>query len=153
MNDPMSPPGVRHYWKSEYLTDLSSAAIDSLVAAHANSPSPLSLIAVHHLQGAIGRVGENETPFSHRSAAYIVMIDSAWTDPAEDELHIRWAQDTWQSVREFSAGGTYVNFLMDEGAERVRNAYGTEKYQRLLELKRKYDRDNVFHLNQNINPH
>jgi FAD/FMN-containing dehydrogenase len=153
MNDPLSPPGLRHYWKSEYLSDLTPGAMDSLVAAHASVPSQLSMIAVHHLQGAIARVGENETPFSHRNAAYIVVIDSAWTDPAEDEMHIRWAQDTWQSIRQFSAGGTYVNFLMDEGPERIRNAYGTEKYQRLLELKRKYDRDNVFHLNQNINPH
>jgi FAD/FMN-containing dehydrogenase len=152
MSDQMSPPGVRHYWKSEYLTDLTSAAIESLVAAHANTPSPLSLIGVHHLQGAIARVGENETAFSHRNAAYIVIIDSAWTDPAEDEVHIRWAQTTWQSIRQFSAGGTYVNFLMDEGTERIQDAYGTEKYQRLLDLKRKYDRENLFRHNHNIDP-
>jgi hypothetical protein len=152
MNDPMAPPGVRHYWKSEYLSDLTPAAIECLVAAHATSPSPLSMIAVHHLQGAIARLGEDETPFSHRNAAYIVIIDSAWTNPAEDDLHIAWAKDTWQSIRQFSAGGTYVNFLMDEGAGRIREVYGAEKYQRLLDLKRKYDPENLFRLNHNIDP-
>jgi hypothetical protein len=104
------------------------------------------------LGGAIGQVGEQATSTSHRDAAFVLNIQSAWLEPRENDRHVRWTREFWQAVRPFSTGGVYLNFLTaDEGEERVRAAYGAN-YERLVALKNKYDRTNLFRVNQNIKP-
>ncbi len=152
MFDASSPAGLQNYWKSEYLAGLPDAAIDTLVSCAASMTSPMTAIHLHHLQGAISRVSEDEMAFSHRDAPFALNLVSMWADPAENERHIRWTRDSWAAIRPFSAGGVYVNFLGEEGEDRIRAAYGPAKYERLVALKDKYDPTNFFRLNQNIRP-
>jgi FAD/FMN-containing dehydrogenase len=109
-------------------------------------------VAFQHLGGAVSRVDEDATAFSHRDTAFALAIQTAWLDPAELEKHIRWTREFWMAMQPFSVGGTYVNFLSaDDGEDRVKAAYGA-KYERLVALKNKYDPTNLFRLNQNIKP-
>lgn len=150
--DAANPAGRLNYWKSEFMTGYSDAAIDTLIEFSARAPSPYSKTLFTQMQGAIARVGAHESAYSHRQAPFLVNINAMWTDRAESEAQIAWARDFWAAMRPFSAGGVYVNFLSGEGEERVRAAYGEETYTRLAALKRAYDPDNVFRLNQNITP-
>ena len=105
-----------------------------------------------HLGGAIARRGEMDTAVSHRNAEFILAINNGWRDAADNEKQIQWTRDFWSDIRPFSTG-VYVNFLTaDEGEERIKAAYGEEKYNRLAQLKRKYDPTNLFRVNQNIQP-
>ena len=115
--------------------------------------SPKSYCIVFQLGGALARVGEDETAFSQRDAAHNVNINAVWTEDDPDaERHIAWARDFFDAMQPHARGRVYVNFLGDEGADRVRQAYGARKYERLVELKRTYDPTNFFRLNQNIPP-
>jgi FAD/FMN-containing dehydrogenase len=147
------PHGWHYYWKSWELPPLGDDAIDTLVEQAAKVTNERSYIIVFHLGGAIARVGEQETAYPQRDAAHNVNINAAWLpgDP-EPERHVAWARDTFAALEPFGTGRAYVNFLADEGQERVRAAYGGGKYRRLVALKRAYDPANVFHLNQNIDP-
>jgi len=152
MLDAGAPPGRRYYWKSEYLSALSDQGIETLAAFVQRIPSPLSTVLLFRLQGAIARTGEGDTAAPHRQAPYVLTIQSSWLDPAEDEVHLAWTRDFWQAMRPLSAGGVYVNFLSDgEGRDRVYAAYGAN-YQRLARLKAVYDPENLFRVNQNIEP-
>jgi Berberine and berberine like len=105
------------------------------------------------LGGALGRVAEGETAFSQRGAAHNVNINAVWTeDDPEADRHIGWARGFFDAMQPHAGGQVYVNFLGDEGADRMRQAYGAGNYERLVELKRAYDRTNFFRLNQNIAP-
>jgi len=146
------PWGVQSYWKTEYLADLSDQSIRALIDQFSRVPSLLTNIHIHHLEGAVGRVGENATAFAHRDTRYILNFVGLWQKPAETERNIAWVRGAWQAIRPFSSGAVYINFLGDEGDEHVWAAYGAEKYERLVELKKRYDPDNFFHLNQNIRP-
>ena len=115
-------------------------------------PSPLTAVHIHHLEGAVSRIGENATAFAHRDARYILNYVGLWQEPGDSDRNIAWVRGAWQAIRPYSTGAVYINFLGDEGDERVRAAYGSEKYERLVELKKKYDPSNLFHLNQNIRP-
>ena len=150
--DGEAPWGLNNYWKSEYLAEISDRAIETIIEYAGRISSPLSQIHIQHLQGAVGRVGEADTAFSHRNAAFVVNIVSKWRIAAESERHIQWTRELAAAMTPFATGGVYVNFLGDEGDGRVRAAYGPEKYRRLSELKKKYDPDNFFRLNQNIKP-
>jgi len=101
--------------------------------------------------GAVGRVDASATAFAHRDAQHVLNINGVWTEPAEDEVHVEWTRDLFTAMEPFSTGGVYVNFLGNEGEDRVRAAYGAN-YDRLVEVKRRYDPDNVFNSNQNIVP-
>jgi hypothetical protein len=125
---------------------------EALAELVAGISSPLSDIKLMQLGGALARVDESSAAFAHRGAPTVLNITSRWTDPAESERHIAWTRDVWDAMQPWSSGGTYVNFLGDEGPDRVRAAYGDGKYARLVELKRRWDPDNVFRLNQNIAP-
>jgi FAD/FMN-containing dehydrogenase len=150
--DAANPPGWQNYWKSEYLKGFSDEAIDTLVDYASKRPSSMSKILMGHLVGAVNRVSDDETPYSHRDAPFIINIISMWSDTTKNEENIKWAKDLWNAVQPFATGGVYVNFLMTEGADRVMAAYGKEKYERLVALKNKYDPTNFFSLNQNIKP-
>lgn len=149
--DESFPKGRYNYWKSHLLRDLSDDAIDALVERFAQVASPYSSVLIEQLGGAMSRVGRADTAFSHRDAAYDVVIMPMWTDPAESAQHIGWADELWQAVQPASSGGVYVNYLGHEGEARIKAAYGT-KYDRLVALKNQYDPLNLFRFNQNIQP-
>jgi len=149
--DAIFPRGRRYYWKAQFLRDLADAAIDTLLDAYANARGGMPLLVLQHVGGAIARVPRTETPYVNRDALYDCFPISIWDDPADDEANVRWARETWDAIRPFSTGGVYANNLGEEGEDRVRAAYG-ENYQRLVEIKNKYDPANFFRLNQNVRP-
>src|SRR5262249_11310404 len=149
--DEAAPYGVFNYWKSDYLGELSDACIEVLVqhTAQLHALSPLTTVHIYPLGGAIGRVGARETAYVHRKARFTTALIGTWTDAAQTGLHVQWVRDLWQALRPFATGGVYVNFLGEEGDERVRAAYG-DNYQRLVAAKQRYDPTNLFRVNQNI---
>ena len=153
MFDPFVPHGWNRYWKSVELPPLTDDAIDTLVEHVSALTSPKSYCIVFQLGGALACVGEDETAFGQRDAAHNVNINAVWTeDDPEGDRHVAWARDFFSAMQPHARGRVYVNFLGDEGAERVRQAYGDRQYERLVELKRAYDPTNFFRLNQNIEP-
>jgi hypothetical protein len=147
-----NPPGLRNYWKSNYLRDLSDAAIDVLVDHYATVPAPNTHVVIEHLGGAVSRVGEDETAVDHRNALYNFLIVGMWADATEDAKVIGWVRELWGALQPFSSGGLYVNYEAEHDMDRVKAAYGPGKYARLVALKDKYDPTNLFRLNQNIKP-
>ena len=153
MFDPSVPHGWHRYWKSVELPALTDDVIDTLVEHASAQTSPKSYCIVFQLGGALARAREDETAFSQRDATYNVNINAVWTeDDPESERHVAWARDFFSAMQPHAGGRVYVNFLGDEGAKRVRQAYGDRQYERLVELKRAYDPTNFFRLNQNIEP-
>jgi FAD/FMN-containing dehydrogenase len=151
--DPTVPHGWHYHWKSWELPPLKDEAIDVMVEQAARLSSPRSYMIVFQLGGAVARVGEHDTAYAQRDAAHNVNINAVWLpDDPEPERHVRWARECFAALEPAAAGRAYVNFLGDEGQDRVRAAYGGEKYARLVALKRRYDPDNVLRLNQNIDP-
>jgi hypothetical protein len=153
MLDPLNPPGNRVYWKSAVLKNIDDDVLETILAAAASAPSPLSSALIEFSGGAINRVGVNETAYPLRDVTYALNAVSMWTDPAQDEANIRWSRGMWEAMRPFSPGSVYVNFLGlgDEGEDRVKAAYGPN-YARLAQIKATYDPTNLFRLNQNIKP-
>jgi FAD/FMN-containing dehydrogenase len=153
MFDPFVPHGWHRYWKSVELPPLTNEAIDTLVEHASVQTSPKSYCIAFQLGGMLSRVGRDETAFTQRDAAYNVNINAVWTPEDPDaECHIRWARDFFAALQHHARDRVYLNFLGDEGPDRVRQAYGTATYDRLAELKAKHDPDNLFRLNQNIRP-
>jgi len=153
--EPGFPPGRQNFWKSSFLRELTDDAIDILIDGFRKVPSPTSAVAIEQLGGAVSRVEDDATAFAHRGAFFNLLIVGIWPDLADNRKHIEWVRGLWDAMQPYSTGGVYVNYLgqnPDEGPDRVRAAYGKAKYERLLALKRKYDPDNVFRLNQNIDP-
>ena len=151
-NDKAVPHGWHYYWKSLETAELSDTTIDTLTERCLAMGSPRSYTIIFQLGGAVARVGDDETAYSHRNAAFNININAAWL-PEEDlgEQEIRWVRDVYERLRP-SQLGVYVNFLGEEGPERVRQAYGAAKYARLVALKDRLDPENVFRMNQNIAP-
>jgi len=146
-------PGRHYYWKSHYLPEFLEAAGNVLMGHAAKISSPHSSILVFQLGGALARFGETDTPAGNRDAAYVLNVAASWEDPTHTDEQIAWARGCWSDMQQFSTGGVNVNFLTgEEGDERVRAAYGAANYKRLVELKNKYDPQNMFRLNQNIKP-
>jgi hypothetical protein len=111
----------------------------------------MCVLVIEHFHGAVTRVHPTATAFPHRQPGFNCIIISQWTDPADTDAGIRWARETFDSLRPHMADGAYVNYLDEDDASRVRAAYGPN-YDRLVEIKRRYDSDNLFRLNQNIAP-
>jgi FAD/FMN-containing dehydrogenase len=151
MFDAGAPSGLLNYWKSGFLTELADDAINTLAARLPTIPSPLTQVLAEHVHGAAGRVGLQETAFAQRGADLNFGIFSIWENAAESERQIAWTRDFWGEMEPFTTGGVYVNYLGDEGDERVKAAYGPN-YDRLAALKEKYDPANLFSQNQNIAP-
>ena len=152
MLDAGFPRGALNYWKSSFLSELSDAAIDTMLARFATCPSPMSGILVEHVHGAVTRVGVTETAFPHRREGYNLLVLSEWLDPAETERNVAWARETYDAMQPHCADARYVNYLdTDETGAAVRAAYGPN-WDRLRALKTTYDPTNVFHMNQNIPP-
>jgi hypothetical protein len=150
MVDAAYPRGALNYWKSSFLTQLSDAAIDTMIECFATCPSPLNEVVLEHIHGAAARVGTSDTAFPHRAPGYRLLVLSQWTDPAQTARCTAWARDTYAAMRPFLAAGRYVNYLdHDEAGDPVAAAYGPN-YRRLQELKAKCDPNNFFHMNQDI---
>ena len=149
--DVFFPPGLHYYYKSHFMTEISDDAIDVLLTHFATVPSPRSLVAFQHYGGAVSRVGQAETAFSHREAQYNFIPAAVWTDPRESATHLSWVREVWDRMQPFSTGGVYVNNLGEEGEDQIRAAYGAS-YERLVALKNRYDPHNLFRLNANIKP-
>ncbi len=150
--DALNAEGDRNYWKSHNLTELSDPVIDAAIAAVGELPSPQAEVFLAHLGGAISRIPDDETAYGHRDAEFVLNIHGHWTEPADDEAGVAWARGLFEAVAPHATGGAYVNFMSDEGSERVRDAYAPAVWSRLVEVKRRYDPENVFRLNQNIPP-
>jgi FAD/FMN-containing dehydrogenase len=149
--DATAPYGVRNYWKSDFMSELTDDAIGALVEGANRMVSPLSMIHIHHVGGAMAREPEGGSAFPHRNSAFVYNVIATWTDPSEDGIQVNWAKSVFDALRSCSEGVAYLNFLGEEGDERTAAAFGTS-LERLSELKRRYDPDNVFHMNQNIRP-
>ncbi len=145
-----APDGRCYYERSSTLEELSDEAIDLMVEYGRARTSPFSQVLIQHLHGAASRVHPTGTAFAQRQESYILGIFAAWTDD-EAQKHIEWTRAFWTATRRFGSLGVYVNFLSDEGEERIRASYGVN-YERLVALKKRYDPTNFFHLNQNIQP-
>jgi hypothetical protein len=139
--------GYHNYWKSQFLKHVTDEAIDAVVEAMRNSPSPLNAIAFERMGGAVECVPESETAFQHRSAFTGAWILARWTEPADAEINISWARQLWAVLGPFSLG-VYVNMLNTDPSERVEPAYGSATYRKLVEMKRLYDPSNFFRVNQ-----
>lgn len=155
MFDASAPHGRQNYKRNCNLAELSDPVIDLLLDSAANHTSPHSLTLVFQLGGAVARVHEDATAYSDRGAQFNIDINAQWTDPHDPRApqHAHWVRDLHEALQPFSTGRAYINFLNgDEEGDRVRTAYGLGKYERLARLKRRYDPNNVFHINQNIRP-
>ena len=152
MLDAGVPHGHGYYWKSESFPPLSNA-LTTILTEHAwRVATPESYTAMFHLGGAVGREDRESSAFEDRRATHAMTIDAVWSDPATSGACISWVRNFWDAVRPHATGRVYVNFLGEEGQDRVRAAYGPAKYDRLRALKRKYDPTNFFRVNQNIVP-
>ena len=144
----------RCYWKCHYLNALPDEAIQQIVAGNATPPSPNTLSSIWNFGGATARVAAHATAFGDRSMPYMMSIDSIWREAADDQTNIAWTRDFWKRMQPHSQGGRmYLNFpgLGEEGNQLLRNSFGAN-YARLQAIKRKYDPDNVFRFNPNIQP-
>jgi FAD/FMN-containing dehydrogenase len=150
--EPVSPWGLREYWKAENVRELSDAAIDVLVAAHDACPSPLSTIVVEPKGGAIADLPEDATAIGGRDAAHTWYVFGGWDDPADDEANIAWTRGVARSMAPFGMPAIALNFLDGDEAARAPRAFGAEKYARLRRVKRTWDPENVFRSNANVAP-
>jgi FAD/FMN-containing dehydrogenase len=151
MFDPLLPAGLQWYWKGDVVRDLPDEAIDAHLAHAAQAPSERSLMHLYPIDGAVHRVAEDGTAWRFRDATWSMVIAGIDPDPALADRLTTWARRYWEAVHPHTVGGAYVNFMMDEGPERVRATYG-DNHARLAEVKRAYDPTNLFRVNHNIQP-
>jgi len=149
--DPLLPPGLQWYWKADFVKELSAAAIDRNVEHGAKMPTMLSTMHMYPVDGAAGRVGRDETAWAYRDAKWAQVIVGIDPDPANRDVITEWSKNYFDAIHPYSAGGAYVNFMMDEGDDRVKATY-RDHYPRLASVKAKYDPSNLFCVNQNIKP-
>ena len=148
--DGLYPPGHQWYWKADFITELSDEAIEEHMK-YAEAPTMHSTMHLYPINGAAHRIGKNDTPWSYREANWGMVIAGVDPDPANKERITEWARDYWDAIHPHSAGGAYVNMMMNEGQDRIRDSY-RDNYDRLAEIKSKYDSANLFRVNQNIRP-
>jgi FAD/FMN-containing dehydrogenase len=152
MLDAGYPKGALNYWKSNFLAELSDAAISAMIDCFARCPTPMGQLLIEHIHGAATRVGVGDTAFPHRSEGYNLLVLAQWMSPADTSRCTAWARETNERMQPFYASGRYVNYLGDdETGDAVAAAYGAN-YPRLRRVKEKYDPQNFFRMNQNIRP-
>jgi FAD/FMN-containing dehydrogenase len=151
MFDAFYPPGLQMFWRSHYIKEIPDEAIKIHIRFGEALPTSLSTMHLYPVNGAVSRVGRKETPWNSRDVTWSMVIVGVDPDPANNQKITDWAKQYWEAIHPYSAGGAYINFMMEEGDERVRATYG-ENYERLKEIKKKYDPDNLFRINQNIKP-
>ena len=151
MFDGLTAPGSLYYWKADFVREMSDEAVALNVEHGSKMPTPLSTMHLYPIDGRAARVSNSATAWNYRNARWAQVMLGLDPDPANKEKITKWARDYWTALHPHSAGGAYVNFMMDEGDERVRATYG-KNYSRLAKIKKKYDPKNFFRVNQNIKP-
>ena len=149
--DDLLPPGLQQYWKANFVTQLSDEAIDAHLEHGPKVPTVNSTMHLYSINGAVHRTAPDATAFAYRDATFADVIAGAWPDPADNEANIKWVRDYSDATTPYSEEGGYVGFLADDDQGRIKANY-KGNYERLVQIKRKYDPDNLFHLNQNIKP-
>lgn len=149
--DPLLTPGARNYWKSHNFREISEGALDSMIEFAGRLPSPQCEIFVGLIGGAPNRVAADAMAYGSRDARFVLNVHARWEDPAQDETCIGWARAFFKASAPYASAGAYVNFMTEEEGDRVAAAYGPN-YKRLVQIKKQYDPENLFHLNQNIKP-
>ncbi|HXV28874.1 MAG TPA: FAD-binding oxidoreductase, partial [Sinorhizobium sp.] len=149
--DPLLEPGARNYWKSHDFLELSDATIAVLLDAIRRLPGPECEIFIGHVGGAAGRVAAEETAFPQRSSHFVMNVHARWREPVMDQACIGWARQLYEATKPNAAGTAYINFMPEDEVDRVEAAYGGN-YHRLVEVKRRYDPQNLFRMNQNVRP-
>jgi FAD/FMN-containing dehydrogenase len=150
--DAGNPPGRPQYWKSDNARELSDSAIETLTEQANRVQSPFSIVILEAKGGAIARVPEDATPLSGRDTEVAFYGIAQWEDAAQSDIHLEWAREFGEAMEPFGSRNAALNFVMDEGQERVQSTFGPKKYARLVALKDKYDPGNLFRRNQNIRP-
>lgn len=151
MFDPLYPPGLQWYWKSDFFEDLSDEAMDQFIKYGSNLPSGLSTMHLYPVDGKVHEVPNDATAWTNRKAKWAEVIVGVDPDPANKEKITKWCKDYYNATHPFSSGGAYINFMMEEADGRVESTYG-KNLGKLEKVKAKYDPDNFFHVNQNIKP-
>ena len=151
MLDDGFPRGALNYWKSAFFTELSDAAVQTMVDAFEAAPSIMSGMVIEHFHGAVCRVEPTATAYPFREPGYSLVLAGQWSEPADTEANMTWIRDTFTPLEPYTAPRVYVNYLADDDSARVANAYG-QNFDRLVEIKRRFDPDNLFRLNHNIDP-
>jgi FAD/FMN-containing dehydrogenase len=149
--DPLLTPGARNYWKSHNFTELQDGLLDTLVDYAGKLPSGQSEIFVAQMGGATNRVAPDATVYGHRDVTFIMNVHTRWDEAGQDESCVGWARQFFEATAPFATGGVYVNFMPDDEADRVGNAYGAN-YERLAQVKKTYDPENLFRVNWNVSP-
>jgi len=149
--DALYPAGLQWYWKADLFNEINDKAIAIHLKYASKLPTPHSTMHIYPINGAAHRVSKKDTAWNYRDASFSMVIVGVDPDPENAERLTQWAKDYWTALHPFSAGAAYLNFIMEEGEERVRAAYG-ENYARLAQIKTAYDPQNLFHVNQNIRP-
>ena len=151
MFDGLYPPGLQWYWKADFFNELGDEAIARHIEHGAKMPTMHSSMHLYPINGAAHRVGKTDTPWAYRDATFSEVIVGVDPDPANRDAITNWARDYYDALHPYGAGGAYVNFMMEEGEDRIRATYGAN-YERLAAIKAKYDPENFFRVNQNIRP-
>jgi len=149
--DALVPPGLQHYWKANFNAELTDAAIEGHLEHAPRLPAVNSTVHIYPINGACHDVASDATAFSYRDSTFATVIAGMWPDPADNDANIDWVRDYYAATAPHSERGGYVNFMAEDDQGRVQENY-RGNYERLVEVKRAYDPDNVFHLNQNIAP-
>jgi FAD/FMN-containing dehydrogenase len=149
--DFLYPPGDQWYWKADFVNDIPDEAIARHVEFGSKLPSPQSGMHLYPIDGAAGRIPNDATAWNWRGARWGMVIAGIDHDPSSKDRLVSWARAYWEAMHPYSAGGAYVNMMMEEGQERVQASYGAN-YDRLTHVKATYDPHNLFRMNQNIQP-
>ena len=149
--DPLLPPGLQHYWKANFVTELTDDAIAAHVEHGPKIPHVSSAMHIYPINGAPQRVRSDETAFAYRDASFATVIAGMWDNPADNKKNTQWVRDYYAATAPHSEGGGYINFMSADDQDRIRANY-KGNYDRLVEVKRTWDPGNLFHLNQNIVP-
>jgi FAD/FMN-containing dehydrogenase len=151
MFDGLYPPGLQWYWKADFVNELSDDAIAVHMEYAPKIPSMFSTMHLYPVNGAASKIGNSDTPWSYRNTTWAEVIVGVDPDPEHKAVIVDWARSYWEALHPYSAGGAYINFMMDEGEDRIKATY-RDNYERLSAVKAKYDPGNLFHINQNIKP-
>lgn len=149
--DGLVPPGLQHYWKANFVKELTDEAIEAHLEHGPKVPVVNSTVHIYPINGACQRIASDATAFAYRDATFATVIAGMWPDPAQNDANTAWVRDFYDATAPHSEEGGYVNFMAGDDQDRIRANYGGN-YDRLVEIKRKYDPGNLFHLNQNIKP-
>jgi len=149
--DPLLTPGARNYWKSHNFTELSDGAFDQMIEYASKLPSPQCEIFIAYLEGKFNTVPTNTMAYPNRDLKFILNVHGRWDDSSQDKEGIAWARQFFDATLKFASAGAYVNFMTEDEQDRVKNAYG-QNYSKLVEIKKKYDPNNLLRHNQNIKP-